>query len=316
MEIKNSRRVVLRILPSVLVAGLLGSLLPSHTLAQSPRERILVSTEWLAKHLGEENLVLLHVSPEEEYAEEHIPGARHLTHQMVAAPREPGGLTLELPDPEVLVETLEGLGIGDGTRIIVYWGSDWVTPSTRVVFTLDWIGLGDRTSILDGGMPKWKAEGRPTTSEVTGPPSPVHLTPRPHSELLVQADWIKDHMRSPGFQLVDARSPTYYTGNIPEERIAEGTRPGHIPSAVNIYASDLINEDLTLRSSQEMARIFSEAGVEKGETVVAYCHIGQYATLVAFGARTLGISAVLYDGSFQEWERRTDLPVEVPGGGG
>src|SRR5687767_7114250 len=137
------------------------------TLAPPPRDSLLVDPAWLAEHLDDPNLVLLHVGDRAEYDREHIPGARYVSQQEVAAPREEGALYLQLPAPEALRETLEGLGISDESRIVVYYGDDWVSPATRVVFTLDWAGLGERTSLLDGGMRMWKKAGGAVTDANT-----------------------------------------------------------------------------------------------------------------------------------------------------
>lgn len=122
---------------------------PSGAVGANPRDALLVSTEWLARHLGDRNLVLLHVGDPREYAAEHIPGARFVSVREISAPS--GALTLEMPSPAELRGRLERLGISDDSRVVVYYGRDWVSPATRVVLTLDWIGLGDRTSLLDGG---------------------------------------------------------------------------------------------------------------------------------------------------------------------
>lgn len=285
--------------------------------AQGPRERLLVDAEWLAAHRADPELVLLHVGPEEEYAREHIPGAVHVGLSDISAPEdhEAGtGLSLQMPEPEALARTLEGYGIGDGSRVVVYFGTDWVTPSTRVVYTLDWIGLGDRSSLLDGGMPGWKAAGHAVTAEPSTPARGT-LTPRVRRELVVDAEWVREHLDSPGYRVVDARAPVHYDGIQPTHLHRKPVRKGHVPGASNLPFSSLVDENLRLRSADELLRLYADAGVAPGDTVVGYCHLGQYATLVLFGARTLGHPVRLYDGSFQDWGSREELPVALPDGG-
>jgi len=291
---------------------------PSPGSSQGQGRDLLVSPDWLAQHLDDPGLVLLHVGAEEAYGAEHIPGARYVNHRAFAAPEEEGSgatLNLELPDPQTLVATLEGMGIGDSSRVVVYFGEDWVTPTTRVLFTLDWIGLGNRTLLLDGGMPAWKAAGHPVTAEVPSSPAPGHLTAAPVSRKVASAEWIRDHLDDENVAIVDARSPEYFHGTRATNLRGEAVRAGHIPGAGNLYATELVGDDLRLKSPEELRVLFTEAGVEAGDTVVVYCHLGQYATLVALGARVLGHPAVVYDGSFQEWGSREDLPVTGPGGG-
>lgn len=288
---------------------------PSSSGAQRTGQDLVVTTEWLSDHMNDGDLVLLHVGREEEYAIEHIPGARLVSTREIAAPQSEGALDLELPEPGALARVLEGLGIGNDTRVVVYYGNDWVSPATRVIFTLDWIGLGDSTFFLEGGMPKWKAEGRPVTAEEPPAPPTTTLTPQPHPQKVVQAEWVRNHLHKEGYQIVDARGAQAYSGIQATHFNREPVRSGHIPGAVNIFAGDLMDEELGLKSPEEISRIFAAAGIEKGDTVVAYCHLGQYATVVAFGARLLGYPVVLYDGSFQEWGRLEGYPVENPSGG-
>lgn len=283
--------------------------------AQSARDRLLVDTGWLAERLGDADLVLLHVGPEEEYAAEHIPGARHITLDVISAPEDHAGgsrLSLELPEPAALARTLEGLGISDDSRVVVYWGGDWVTPAARVVFTLDWIGLGGRTVMLQGGMAAWKAAGGAVTAEV---PAAGHgrLTPRQRSGLVVSADWVHERLSGREFRIVDARAPVNYDGIQPTYLHRQPVRRGHIPGAVSIPVFSLLDEEGRIRPEPELRTLFDEAGVRPGQTVVGYCHLGQYATLLLFAARTLGYDVKLYDGSFQEWGSLERLPVEGPG---
>ena len=269
--------------------------------AQSPRDRLLVSVDWLAQHLNDPDLVLLHVGPQDGFQREHIAGAQWTHMSAVARPRVEGELTLEVPDPSALRDSLVARGVTDRSRIVVYWGDEWVTPTARVMFTLDWAGLGDRTVLLDGGIEAWKAAGRPVTTAVTSP-SQGTLTIRPRSDRVVDAAFVQ-RLPQPRYALVDAREGQHYDGVM---------GPGHIPGAGSLPWSNLVDERLHLRPAAELRALFANAGVDDGDTVVVYCHIGQYATEVIFAARTLGFDVRLYDGAQQDWQQR-GLPWETGG---
>jgi thiosulfate/3-mercaptopyruvate sulfurtransferase len=277
-----------------------------HGAAPNPRDSLLVSSEWLAKHLSDPNLVLLHVGDPQEYPAEHIAGARLITLRDISTPHEPGTLPLEMLAPDELRKRLEKFGISDDSRIVVYHGKDWVSPATRVLLTLDWIGLGDRTSLLDGGMPLWKQEGRAVTNAAPAAAKIGRLTAGPtRGELIVDRAVVQRSIKAPGVTIVDARAAMFYDGPSHGEH-----RAGHIPSAVNLPFNSVFGDDLRLLSADSLTTLFRKAGVRPGDSIVAYCHIGQQATAVIFAARSLGYTARLYDGSFDDWSARKELPVE------
>jgi thiosulfate/3-mercaptopyruvate sulfurtransferase len=265
---------------------------------------MIVSTEWLAKHLNDESLVLLHVGDKDEFAAAHIPGAQFITTAELSTPRGQG-LILELPPVAQLQATLEKLGVTDKSRIIVYFGKDWVTPTARVFMTLDYLGLGDRASILDGGLPAWRGEGKSVTAELREP-KPGHFTPRPNPKLVVDAAWVSSNINKPGVAIVDARALKFYTG----EEAGQMPRGGHIPSAKSVPFSSVVEESNKFKSAAVLRELFINAGIKQGDSVATYCHIGQQASLLFFVARYLGYEAHLYDGSFEDWSHRPDLPVE------
>ena len=198
------------------------------------RSDMIVSTEWLAKHLNDESLVLLQVGEKDEYTAGHIPRAQFITTADLSTPRGEG-LSLELPPAIQLQAVLEKLGVSNNSRIVIYFSKDWVTPTARVFFTLDYLGLGDRTSILDGGLPAWRAEGRPVTTDVVTPkPGKLKVTPR--SELVVDAAWVKSNLKKDGVRILDARAPQFYSG----AEVGRMPRGGHIPGAANIPFSALV----------------------------------------------------------------------------
>ena len=276
--------------------------------ARPTRADLTVTTAWLADHLKDPDLVLLHVGDKAEYPAAHIPGARfvELRDISVSSPDREKGLVLELPTPDSLRTQLAALGISDNSRIVVYYGNDWVSPSTRVMFTLDHAGFGSRSALLDGGMNQWKAENRPVTSEIP-PPRTGQLSALKTRPLVVDAAFVQSHVNAPGYRVLDARSKVFYDG------IEMGSsRKGHVAGARSLPFTETTDDKLHLKSAAELTALFASAGVAPGDTVVAYCHIGQQATAVLFAARTLGHPVLLYDGSFQDWGRRSELPVENP----
>lgn len=270
------------------------------------RESMIVSTEWLAKHLDDKSLVLLQVGDKKEYDAAHIRGAQFIQTSDISTPRGQG-LILELPLVDQLKATFEKLGVTDKSRIIIYFSKDWITPTARVYFTLDYLGLGDRTSILDGGLPTWLAEKRAVTTDVVVP-KPGKFTPRPNPKLVVDATWVSANLNKADVAILDARDAKFYDGT------EKGMMPraGRIPSAKSIPFSSLI-ESGKFKSPEVLRQIFTTAGVTQDDSVATYCHIGQQASLLYFVARYLGYDAHLYDGSFQDWSNRSDLPVEKSG---
>ena len=269
----------------------------------SDQTPLLVDTDWLAAHLSDPNLVLLHIGPKEAYDANHIPGARHLTLDDIAKPRDPKELTLELPTPEVLRAKLESFGITDNSRIVVYFGAKQVLQSsTRVIFTLDYLGLP--SSLLNGGLPAWTAAGKAVTTDVPAAAKPGKLSVRPTKNLVVDAEFVKAVPQHNDQRLVDARLPNFYKGTD-----ATYEKNGHIPNAINLPFAELMDDKLML-DRERIEKLFTAAGIQKNDTVVAYCHIGQQATAVIFASRLLGHPVKLYDGSFEDWAKNARGPVE------
>ncbi len=275
----------------------------AHAQAPSPRARLLVTTTWLAAHLGDDDLVVLHMGDPAEYAKKHITGARLVTRAAISAPTVPGGLNLELPPADDLKAKLEALGISDQSKIIVVFGTGWVSPATRVVLTLQAAGLGERTSLLDGGLEQWEREGRGTTTEVK-PITPGHLKPLTMASPIVDAAFVDAHRTDPKTVIIDARDADYYTGAKTGGSPTAPHLTGHITGAKSLPYGSTVTANNTFKSDEELRALFDAAGVRPGDTVVAYCHIGQQATTVIFAGRTLGLDVKLYDGSFEEWSKK------------
>jgi thiosulfate/3-mercaptopyruvate sulfurtransferase len=287
---------------------LLCCLVASPLVAQ--RDAILVSSTWLASHLKDPNLVLLHVGDREEYERAHIPGARFVNIDAISVSDHSGkGLMLEMPAAEKLREGLASLGISDNSRVVVYFGKDWVTPATRVMFTLDYAGLGSASSLLDGGMSAWTRAGNQTTSDLptsrAGTLSALKLNP-----IVVDAEFLRSHVGKPGYSVVDGRAASFYDGVQTGGSHDAKHKTGHVAGAKSIPFTEIADDQLLLKSSEQLTALFAKAGVGRGDTVIGYCHIGQQATGMLFAARSLGFQVRLYDGSFEDWSHR-DLPVET-----
>jgi thiosulfate/3-mercaptopyruvate sulfurtransferase len=271
---------------------------------------LIVNTAWLAQHLSDKDLVLFHIGDQTSksiYDEGHIPGAQFLNpFQELSRPRVEGALSLELPSAEVLDSVLEARGVSDHSRIVLYSARQYFTPTSRTLFTLEYAGLAGRVSILDGGLEAWKSEGRAITALV---PTPARgrLSVRPNPAIVADADFVRASLESGTVRLVDARDTSFYNG----KETRQG-RNGHIKGAVSMPFTTMVDSSGKFRNPTVLQAQFAAAGVQPGQTVVTYCHIGQQASLVWFMARVLGYDARMYDGSFQDWAARAELPVVNP----
>ncbi|HVQ42736.1 MAG TPA: rhodanese-like domain-containing protein [Vicinamibacterales bacterium] len=280
--------------------------------AAGPRDELIVTTTWLRDHLKDPNLVLLHVGDPAEYKAKHLPGAQFVELMDISAPMDhspnadPKVLSLELPDPAALRDRLTKLGISNTSTIVVYYGSTWYSPTTRVIFTLNFAGLGAQTKLLDGGMRAWVAAELPTTTEISTV-KPGTLGPLKTVDSVVDAAFIQS--KKPGTVVIDARDKIFYDGT---QSGGDRNGPpvlGHIPGAGSIPFGDVFDDKGIVEPAATLAELFKQAGVKTGDEVIAYCHIGQQATAVVFAARTLGYKVRLYDGSMNDWTLR-GLPVQ------
>lgn len=272
-------------------------LFSSAVVAQTPPAPLLVDTVYVAKHLNDADTVLVEVGSRQEYDKHHIAGARLLTTEDISTPTKapPGQLGLELLPPDTLRNRLEAAGISDGSHIIVYSGEkEPFQLTTRVIFALQYMGLGERTSLLNGGLAAWLKNGKPVTTEA---PKVVagKLTLGPLDGLVADASLVRSIADHPDYKLVDARTPNFYNGTD-----ASFNGKGHIPGAINIPFSEVTGSDSEI-DLPHLNQIFADAGVKPGDTVVTYCHLGAQASATLFAARLLGHPVKLYDGSFQDW---------------
>ena len=270
------------------------------------RESLLVSTGWLADHLKDPKLVILAVGDKGEYDTAHIPGSVFVDYMETHAMKSPAGLTLEMLPLAEEVEVFQKIGISNDSRVVLYPLKDWNAQTARIYVTLDSMGLGANASVMNGGLPAWQREGRPVT-----PAAPKvtrgKIVPCAQGDVVADLEYVRTHMKTAGTAIVDARLAEYYTG----ATIPKGRRAGHIPGASNIAFNSLVDGDGKLLALEALQAKFKDAGIKPGDRVVSYCHIGQQASEVYFVARYLGYDARLYDGSWEEWSGRSELPADT-----
>ncbi len=306
---KNIRLILAAVLLCVtplMVAG--AGAAPPPCGGHGDRSSMLVSTSWLADHLKDPNLVILAVGDKSDYDSGHIPGSLFAEYMDSHLMTGPTGLTLELPPMDQLAKVFGRLGVTNESHIILYQAKDWFSPTARVYLTLDAMGLGRNTSVLDGGFLLWSKEGRPVATQEPPAPQPGTITPCPMNDVITEIDDVKANVHHAGVAIIDARAAEYYTGKTSP---GGGQRRGHIPGAGNIPYTTLSDNDGKLKSPEELAAMFHDAGMKPGDRVIAYCHIGQQASAVYFAARTLGYDVRLYDGSWEDWSKHKDLPAET-----
>jgi thiosulfate/3-mercaptopyruvate sulfurtransferase len=273
----------------------MASLLFAHTLGAV---ELLISPAGLKSELTNPTLVILHVGSARDYEEGHIAGAQLVTLPDLSVSGE-NNLRLQLPSVEVLREKLMKFGVGDGSRVVIYAGNESVQSATRIWFTFDYLSL--EASLLNGGLAAWKSAGLPVSKDVPVVAAAKALKVQPKPELVVDAAWVAAHLKDSTLAIVDARLEEFHSGanagNMP--------RAGRIPGAKNVPFPTLLGSQKEFLPAAELSAKLGD------KPIVAYCHIGMQATVVYFSARLAGKDVKLYDGSFEDWSRRTEYPVEV-----
>jgi thiosulfate/3-mercaptopyruvate sulfurtransferase len=272
----------------------------------------LISTEQLAAQLGAGDLRIVDgsfkmpgVTPTaiEDYRARHLPGAVFFDIEAVCDPANP--LPHMLPNPTQFAAMMSALGIGDGDRIVVY-DSGGLVSAGRVWWMFRAFGH-DKVAVLDGGLPKWLAEGRSTESGMATP-APGKFTARFHPEMLRARQDLVENLTTKREQVIDARARSRFEGSVAEPR--PGLRPGHIPGSFSLPSDRLIDRDAkTLLPAAELRALFEGAGLDLARPVVTSCGSGVTAGALAFALHLIGHKSVaLYDGSWSEW----GLPGETP----
>ncbi|MCC6469774.1 MAG: 3-mercaptopyruvate sulfurtransferase [Alphaproteobacteria bacterium] len=273
----------------------------------------LVSTDWLARHLEAPDVRVVdctYILPpttrnaRREYEERHIPGAVFFDIDDIADSDNP--LPHMLPSPEKFSSRVRKLGLGDGSRIVVY-DTHGMMSAARAWWMFRAFGHDD-VAVLDGGLPKWLKEGRPV-EDMKPMPRERHFTSRMNQFLVRDLGQVRGALDKKREQVLDARSAGRFKGIDPEPR--QGLRGGHMPGALNVpYASLLDPDTKTFLPAERLAGVFKEAGVDLKKPIVTSCGSGVTACILALGLYLLGRDDVaVYDGSWTEWGGRADTPV-------
>ena len=299
MNVESAKIMISKLLRScgicVVALGLFSSFALAMPADGAVHPEMIVSAKWLSEHLNDPKVIVLHVAQKRsEYDKGHIPGARFLALEDFIE-----GEDAELPATEKLKDTFEKLGVSDDSRVVVYTTA-WYPMAGRAYYTLDYLGHGDHTALLDGGIDEWRKENRQISQDV---PKITRgsFTPHVHPEVRAMMDEVKKLSEQPSKTalLVDSRPDKRYTD-------------GHIAGAVHVYWQETIvdaKNNPVFLPPDKLKELFASRGISPGEKLITYCEIGLQASHDYFIAKYLGYDAAMFDGSIHQWSHMNNLPV-------
>ena len=278
-----------------------------HTPYNSP----LISTQALADSLGAPNLRVIDASwwmdgrdARADFEAERLPGAVFFDIEAVSDHASP--YPHMLPTPQAFAEATGEMGISESDDIVVY-DAQGLFSAARVWWTLQTMGA-QRVRVLDGGLPKWRAEGRSLERGPVAPRKATTFNAPLNADRVVDLDQVRQALAGE-VQVVDARGAPRFRGEAAEPR--PGVRSGHMPGAINLPFGQLLNPDGALKRGAALEAAFRDAGVDLDRPVITTCGSGVTAAILTLGLAEIGRSSRLYDGSWAEWGARADTPVVV-----